>query len=462
MATTRDYSDPAQVVKDYRLRWQIEERYKQIKDSWLNQGFKSTDFNLVVAHIIFTLLVYSLIQVYLNIKKLNNFIITGDSQSINIEEGKVIADALNNPIKSKKLSEIANGKKDAVVLVSDITRPCPSYKFSPYIVNELKAGGINNIKVIFGVGIHRKHTEAEKIKLAGNYVAKNADLIDSNPFRCKLIGKTSYGTPVEVFEEALDTDILVATGNIEYHYFAGYSGGAKAVMPGICSYSSISANHSMMLDGRAVAGSYKDNPVRCDIEEAGKILGIDFIFNVILDDRKNIIAAVSGKNNTAFLEGIKLYDSIYKKEVKDTADIVITSPGGYPKDINLYQSHKALENVKEVVSCGGKIILIAKCSEGFGEDTFASWMADVANYQLLSKKIREKFVLGGHGAVAISKILSKTDVLLYSDFDRNTTESIGFKKLDNIQKYLDSQISKNSSIKITIVLTGRFVRLKNK
>ncbi len=389
-------------------------------------------------------------------------IISANNKGINIEEDKVIADALNNPIESKKLSEIARGKKDAVVLVSDITRPCPSYKFLPYIVSELKGGGISNIKVIFGVGIHRKHTKSEKIKLVGDYVAKNVDLIDSDKSRCKLIGETSYGTPVEVFEEALDTDILIATGNIEYHYFAGYCGGAKAVMPGVCSYSSIRADHSMMLDDKAVTGSYKDNPVRADIEEAGKMLGIDFIFNVILDDRKNVIAAVSGENNAAFLEGIKIYDSIYKKEVKDTADIVITSPGGYPKDINLYQSHKALENVKDIVSCGGKIILIAKCSEGFGEDTFARWMADAANYQLLSKKIREKFILGGHKAVAISKILSKTDVFLYSDFNRSTTENMSFKKLDNIQKYLDSQISKNSSIKITIVPTGRFVILKNK
>lgn len=391
-------------------------------------------------------------------------IVESGSQIINIDEDKIIADALENPTKSKKLSEISYGKKSAAILVSDITRPCPSYKFLPKIIDELKAGGINssNIKVIFGIGIHRKHTDEEKRKLAGGYVYKNAQLIDSDPFRCRLIGKTSYDTPVEVFEEALGTDILVATGNIEYHYFAGYSGGAKAVMPGICSHSSISANHSMMLDDKTVAGSYKDNPVRADIEEAGKLLGIDFIFNVILDDNKNIIAAVAGGNNEAYLEGVKKYDSIYKKEAKDTADIVITSPGGYPKDINLYQSHKALENVKEIVAEGGKIVLIASCSEGFGEDTFCRWMKDAANYSLLRGKIRQKFVLGGHKAVAISKILSKTNVLLYSDFDRDTTENMGFRKLDNIQKYLDRQISKKDNIKITIVPTGRFVRLRNK
>lgn len=403
-------------------------------------------------------------EIKLNIPDKNILdIVESGSQIININEDKIIADALENLTKSKKLSEISYGKKSAAVLVSDITRPCPSYKFLPYIVNELKAGGINssNIKVIFGIGIHRKHTDEEKIKLAGDYVYKNAQLIDSDPFRCKLIGKTSYDTPVEVFEEALDTDILIATGNIEYHYFAGYSGGAKAVMPGICSHNSISANHSMMLDDKAVAGSYKDNPVRADIEEAGKLLGIDFIFNVILDDSKNIIAAVAGGNNEAYLEGVKKYDSIYRKEVKDAADIVITSPGGYPKDINLYQSHKALENVKEIAVEDGKIVLIASCFESFGEDTFCEWLKDAANYSLLRGKIRQKFVLGGHKAVAISKILSKNSVLLYSDFDKDTTENMGFKKIDDIQQYLNSQISKKDNIKITIVPTGRFVRLKN-
>jgi len=391
-------------------------------------------------------------------------IISGDSKNTRPDENKIIADALENPIESKRLAELAKGKRNAVVLASDITRPCPSYKFLPYIVDELKAGGIksSNIKVIFGIGIHRQHTDEEKVKLAGDYTYSNAQLIDSDPSSCKLIGKTSYGTPVEVFRKVLGTDIIIATGNIEYHYFAGYSGGAKAVMPGICSHGSISANHSMMLNDRAIAGNYRDNPVRCDIEEAGKLLGIDFIFNVILDDNKNIIAAVAGENNAAFAKGIDIYDFLYRKEVEDTADIVITSPGGYPKDINLYQSHKALENVKEAVAGNGRIILIAKCPEGFGEETFANWMTDAANFPLLSKRIREKFVLGGHKAVAISKILSKTDVFLYSDFSKDITEAIGFKKLENIQGYLDSQISKYRSIKITIIPTGRFVRLKDK
>ncbi|MCK5566456.1 MAG: nickel-dependent lactate racemase, partial [Actinomycetia bacterium] len=277
----------------------------------------------------------------------------------------------------------------------------------------------------------------------------------------KLIGKTSAGTPVEVFEDVLDCDLLIATGNIEYHYFAGYSGGAKAVMPGICTRASIQANHSMMLDKRSVSGNVKDNPVREDIEEAGKMAGIDFIFNVILDDSKNIIEAVAGKNNEAWLEGVKRYESIYSREVERPADIVIASPGGYPKDINLYQSQKALENIKDIAKPGGTIILIASCGEGFGEDVFEEWMGYAKDYGAISKRLKDKFVLGGHKAVAVSRVIKDMKVYLYSEFDRSDTEKMGFFKLDDIQSYLNKAVKEDSNVKITTVPGGRFVRLKS-
>lgn len=402
-------------------------------------------------------------KVELNIpdKNILDFI-SGGNISLGLNEDKIIIQALENPVKSRKLSEMARGRKSACIIASDITRSCPSYKFLPWLVEELNKGDIENknIKVVLGIGIHRKHTEDEKRKLVGDYIYEHIKTIDSDASKSKLIGRTSRGTPLEVFEEALGSDLLIAAGSIEYHYFAGYSGGSKAVMPGICTRKSIQFNHSMMLDERAVAGNFFDNPVRQDIEEAGRLAGIDFIFNVILDDNKNIIAAVAGKNNEAYLEGIKKYDSIYGREVEKAADIVITSQGGYPKDINLYQSQKALENVKGVVAGNGTVILVASCCEGFGEDIFEKWMADCRDYDYISRRLKREFVLGGHKAVAISRLLTKIDVLLYSDFNRDETEKMGFKKIEDIQEYLDSRISQNDKIKITIVPTGRFVRLK--
>ena len=403
-------------------------------------------------------------KVELNIPDKNILdIISGESVSFGPDEDKIIKQALENPVKSRELSEMARGRKSACIIASDITRPCPSYKFLPRLVEELNKGDIENknIKVVLGIGIHRKHTEDEKKKLVGDYIYDSIEIIDADASKSKLIGRTSRGTPLEVFEGALGSDLLIATGSIEYHYFAGYSGGAKAILPGICARNSIQFNHSMMLDERAVAGNFFNNPVRQDIEEAGRLAGIDFIFNVILDDNKNIIAAVAGKNNEAYLGGIKKYDSIYGREVEKAADIVITSQGGYPKDINLYQSQKALENVKGIVAGNGTVILVASCCEGYGEDTFEEWMADCRDYVCLSERLRKKFVLGGHKAVAISKLLTRTTVLLYSDFSRDETEKMGFKKIEDIQGYLDNRISQNGKIKITIVPTGRFVRIKN-
>jgi len=402
-------------------------------------------------------------KVELNIPERNILdIISGENISPGLNEDKIIIQALENPVKSRKLSEMTRGRKSACIIASDITRPCPSYKFLPWLVEELNKGDIENknIKVVLGIGIHRKHTKDEKKKLMGDYIYDSIEIIDADASKSKLIGRTSRGTPLEVFEGALGSDLLIVTGNIEYHYFAGYSGGAKAILPGVCTRNSIQFNHSLMLEEGASAGNFFNNPVRQDIEEAGRLAGIDFIFNVILDDNKNIIAAVAGKNNEAYLEGIKKYDSIYRREVEKAADIVITSQGGYPKDINLYQSQKALENVKGIVAGNGTVVLVASCCEGFGEDIFEKWMADCRDYNYISRRLKREFVLGGHKAVAISRILTKIDVLLYSDFNRDETEKMGFKKIEDIQKYLDNRISQNGKIKITIVPTGRFVRLR--
>jgi nickel-dependent lactate racemase len=404
---------------------------------------------------------YGKTEVYLNVpdKNLNEIISVSNSGQKNPDEDFIIKRALSNPVRSGRITELASNKRSACILVSDVTRPCPSFKFLPYIIDELNSGGIHDIKVVFGLGIHRKQTVAEKIRLAGNYAAKKAELLDSDSSKCRLIGCTSRGTPVEIFEEVLDADILMATGNIEYHYYAGYSGGAKALMPGVSSHKAIVKNHSLMSSVNASAGNFASNPVRMDIEEAGMIAGIDFIFNVTLDDSNNIIDAVSGANNEAFIEGIKRYDLISGKKLKERSDIVIVSPGGYPKDINLYQSHKALENVQEIVTPGGKLVLLAECCEGFGQETFKKWSNKVRDFSFLKKKIEKKFVFGIHKVLAISKILLNTEVFLYSGLSKKETEEIGFIKINDPQELIDRQIDAKKDMKITVVPGGRSVRL---
>lgn len=390
-------------------------------------------------------------------------IISEKENNFFMNEKNIIDKALKNPVGSVKLSELSKGSKNACIIVSDITRPCPSYKFLPSILQELISGGVDykDIKIILALGIHRKHNEIEKKQLVGDFCYEKVKIMDSNPLLTRKIGTTSFGTPVEVFKEVLNNNLLIATGNIEYHYFAGYSGGAKAVMPGICSRNSIQANHKMMLDEKSVAGNYLDNPIRRDIEEAGKLVGIDFIFNVILDEHKKIIDAIAGSNNEAWIEGVKRYNSLYNIEVASRADIVIVSPGGFPKDINLYQAQKALDNVKDLAEEGGTIILIALCNERFGEDVFENWMEDARDYELICRRLKENFELGGHKAVAISKVTSSKNVFLYSDFDKKTTQKMGFAKITDIQLYLNERIKRDNKLKITIVPNGRFVKVSH-
>jgi nickel-dependent lactate racemase len=238
------------------------------------------------------------------------------------------------------------------------------------------------------------------------------------------VGTTSRGTRLEVFQDYLDADLRVCTGNIEYHYFAGFSGGAKAVVPGLCSYAAIRDNHSMMLAPTARAGIIAGNPVREDIDEAGELIGIDFIFNVLLDEQKRIYHAVAGHYLAAHRAGAELYDRRCDLRVPEAADVVIASPGGRPKDINLYQAQKTLDNVGDAVRDGGVIVLVARCQEGFGQKVFEEWMTGMGTPQVLIDRIQREFVLGGHKAAAVAGLLARADVHLVSDFPDDTVRSM--------------------------------------
>lgn len=375
-----------------------------------------------------------------------------------INEEEEIKKALKNPIGSKRLSYLSSKAKNAVILVSDITRPCPSYKFLPFILEEISNIELKNITIVFGLGIHRRHSKHEQKKLIGDDLSKRVNFMDFDETDCKFLGYTSKGTPIEVFRPYLDAYLKICTGNIEYHYFAGYSGGAKAVMPGISSRRAIEHNHSMMLKSKAQASVIEGNPVREDIEEVGKAVGIDFIFNVILNDKKEIIKAVCGNYMDAFIEGTKIYDKLKRCRVKELADIIVTSPGGYPKDINLYQSQKALENVKGAVKKGGAIILVAKCQDGMGEDTFEKWMLEMKSPDILIEKIKKKFVLGGHKASAIANLLKKVDIYLISSISKDYVKRIELKPVESIDKAIKMAFNKlGSNLKLIVAPNGEFL-----
>lgn len=325
------------------------------------------------------------------------------------DETKEIERALKNPINSRRLCRIAKGGKNAVIIVSDTTRPTPTARLLPPIISELKEGGIEDVTVVFGLGIHRKQTEDEKRALLGNLYGKVKSLEhDTND--CVYLGATSRGTPVEIFRPVAMADIVICTGTIEFHYYAGYSGGAKSILPAVSSKRSIDANHALMLDPSSSAGRL-DGAVREDIEEAASLLGIDFILNVVLNDRKEIVFAVAGDYIEAHRKGVAYLDELAKIEV-EPADIIIVSPGGFPKDIDIYQSHKALEHAKSAVKEGGSIILVAECKEGYGNRVFEEWLR--FDRDEVIEKFKKGFVMGGHKAALIAALSKRIDLYLVS------------------------------------------------
>ncbi len=325
------------------------------------------------------------------------------------DEIKEIKRALKTPINSRRLFEIAREGGKAVIIVSDTTRPTPTCKLLPPLISELKAGGIEDVTVVFGLGIHRKQTEDEKKAILGELYGK-VNAIEHDVNDCVNIGTTKRGTPVEIFKRVVDADIVICTGAIEFHYYAGYSGGAKSILPAVSSKRSIDANHALMLDPDSSAGRL-DSPVRDDLEEAARMLGIDFILNVVLNDRKEIIFAVAGDYIEAHRKGAGFLDKLSRIEA-EPSDIAIVSPGGWPKDIDIFQSHKALEHVKNAVKEGGSIILVAECREGYGNKVFEEWLEYDRNEVI--EKFKSGFVMGGHKAALIAALSKRRDLYLVS------------------------------------------------
>ncbi len=381
----------------------------------------------------------------LNIPDLNTGSVLRASEIQNdLYEETLIARSILSPIGCASVSKLFKKGEKVVIITSDITRPMPSYKVLPQLVYELNRVGIadSDITVVFGLGSHRKHTEDEKKKLAGNDIYDRIKCIDSDPDDVVSLGTTSRGTPVDIFRTVVEADKRICLGNIEYHYFAGYSGGYKAIMPGVSTFSAIQKNHSNMVKDGARAGNMTGNPVREDIEEVADFIKIDFLINVVLDEHKNIIGAFGGDPVLAHREGCRFLDRIYSCPLDEKADIVIVSPGGFPKDMNLYQAQKALDNSKHAVKDGGIIILVAECSEGLGGESFERWMEDFEKPEDMIEEIQRNFILGGHKAAAIGLILEKADICLVSAMPDDYVRKIFMEPFESPQKALDEALKR--------------------
>jgi len=338
--------------------------------------------------------------------------------------------ALRNPINSKPLQEVVKPGETVCLLVNDSTRVARSEIFLPHIVAELKQAGIRpvDIFVVFTNGTHRPLNHDEMTSLVGPEISAEIAMYnhDCNANDLVYYGKTSRGTPVSINVRVAQAHRLILTGSIVYHFFAGFGGGRKALVPGVAGVDTVNANHSLMLDQSAQSGVLQGNPVHEDLLEAARLVGGDFLFNVVLNENKQILGVFAGDMVEAHEAGCQMVRQVYGVSLDELADVVIASCGGHPKDINLYQAQKSLDNAARAVKEGGRLILLACCPEGTGSATYEDWALRYNSLAEIEKALQSSFQLGGHKAYAVAKVLAHCSVYLVSQLPPDKARRLGF------------------------------------
>ena len=385
-------------------------------------------------------------------------------------EEEVIKKALQNPISSPKLSEIVHSGEKICIVIPDITRIWQkSALYLPFIVAELTKAGIaaKDILFISATGSHRKQTETEYKQLLGAELYGKYNIIDhdcNDKDNLVYLGKTSFGTPVSINKKAMECDHIIIAGGIVYHFLVGWSGGKKSILPGISSYDTIMANHGLSLNqnlgegtrAEIRCGNIINNPVHLDMEEATSFVKPCFMFNVIMDSNGNISEAVAGDCIKAHSQGRKYVDESDSAYIKEKADLVIATAGGYPKDINFYQSSKLLMNSREAAKAGGTIITLSECSEGLGGDDDVRSI--LANYDSLldrEKSLRERYTISKHVGYLACETAQIFNLILVSNLDPKFLANTGIKIVRTIDEALNlAYAEKGKNLKTYIMPHG--------
>ncbi|MFW6022249.1 MAG: nickel-dependent lactate racemase [Halanaerobiaceae bacterium] len=362
-----------------------------------------------------------------------------------------IRESFNNPIDSPTLTQIVQEEKPekVVILVNDITRPVPYDIVLKPMLEELIKSGINknDITLLIATGMHRPMTAEEVESTLGKEIVDEYKWLNH---KCDenlvYYGELSEGVPLYVNSLVQEADLLCAVGVVAPHYMAGYSGGRKSLLPGVCGRETIEAHHSLMRMPGSRTANLEGNPFHQVTVEAARKAKLRFISNVVVNSKNEPVDLVVGDWLKAWEKGVSICQQNSVVEVDKLADLVIVSAGGFPKDINMYQSQKALENASYCVKDRGKILLIAECREGLGEETFEEWLDEATSPEYLGEKIKEVFELGGHKAYAISRVAVNKELYLYSSLDDRTSEKVFMDPVRDINQFLKDNLKGNELV----------------
>lgn len=368
-----------------------------------------------------------------------------------------ILEAIRNPIASKPLQSLVQKGQTVAFLVNDPTRVANSHVFMPILLDELNAAGIpdKDMFIVFALGTHHDMTKEEMIEQVGQQVADRVAMYNStakDAAQFTKVGTTSRGNEVYFNKRVVEADHIICTGSIVHHFFAGFGGGRKALFPGVAAYETIRRNHSFMLEPGAELGQLDGNPVYEDQIEGTEMCRPTFLLNVVLNEKKEFLKVFAGDYITAHKEGCKFVESIYGTELKEQADLVIASCGGYPKDINVYQMQKTMDNAVLAVKEGGIIIILGECIEGTGSEMYENWMRQYKTPEAIEEKVRKEFVIGGHKAYAVTRLMKKSQFILLSSLDVELAQTLLFTPAKTMDEALALAFAKLGSNPRTILM----------
>ncbi len=342
------------------------------------------------------------------------------------------------------------------IVVPDETRPVPLKELLPVLIEHLllvyPALLPKNITIVVGGGLHPPADEGQlerilpKNKKHCQVVAHDAE---HSPVQC--FGHTSGGTPVEVNEAVGKADLKIVIGQVDPHQFMGFTGGAKGIIIGCGSKKTIEHNHSMMAAPQARVGNILDNPARLDLNEAGEMVGVVLAVNVVLDAQRNLVCLVAGDPVECLYKGAEAAAEVYGVRIKKQFDMVVASCGGYPKDICLYQAQKGLNQASMAAKPGGKILLLAACSKGVGDEHYYSYVSQFSCAYAQLKEFQEKgFRMGAHKAFLFSRTLTNFDVGIVSDLDATTLKHCHLQKVF-LQETIDKWLAKAPKSEVAVI-----------
>lgn len=357
--------------------------------------------------------------------------------------------ALDDPIGARPLEEIIRKNDRVLLVVPDATRVAGVERLAPLVLQRLNDLGLldSQIEVLIGGGIHRPPTPVEINRILGERVAGRLAVHhhDANDESSLVkLGQTSRGTPVELNRRLLENDHVIALGAITFHYFAGFSGGRKAIVPGCASARTIRANHLLSFDlekfqkrAGVASGLLNGNAVHEDMAEAVSMLEPSFLVNTVLNSRNEISAVYAGHWREAHRRGCDEYNAAHAVSIDRRRPVVIVSCGGAPRDTNMIQSHKALEHAATALEPGGTMIALAECAQGLGRKDFLDWFVP-GGATATAQKLLQGYQVNGQTAWGLRKKAETFRILMVSSFEDALIRQMGLEPHASLESALST------------------------